>query len=316
MPSASLDVGDVGFGSGGTSPPPLRSDDEMGMFSALGDASSGTLQKRSFVSQLDVGFWIAAAICLLWILAAVFAGLLPLDSPTIPDVLGLKSHPLGTDQIGLDTLARCIYGARVSLVVGFASIAIGLAVGGTLGIVAGYFKGWFDQILRIVTNVFLSFPYLVLGLALVTYFGRAEFTVTMIIAIVAWPLLFRVVRAATIEYSQKEYVLAAQALGSKPTRILRTLVLPDVIPAAITYGLLGVPLAIIAEGALSFLGQSVHNPTPTWGNMIYEGFIDLQQPHLLGVLIYPSICMFSFILPINYVGDKLRQVIDVRQGVL
>ncbi|HEV8065970.1 MAG TPA: ABC transporter permease subunit, partial [Acidimicrobiales bacterium] len=105
-----------------------------------------------------------------------------------------------------------------------------------------------------------------------------------------------------------------QALGSKPLRIVRTLILPDVIPTAITYGLLGVPLAIVAEGALSFLGQSVPTSTPTWGNMIYEGYISL--PNYVPLLLFPSLALLSFTLPINYVGDKLRQVLDVRQGVI
>ena len=114
---------------------------------------------------------------------------------------------------------------------------MGLAVGGVLGIIAGYFRGWIDEVLTVISNVFLSFPYLVLALVIVTFLGHSLVDIIVIIAIVAWPLLFRVVRAATIEYAQREYVLAAQALGSKPSRILRTLLLPDVIPSAITYGL-------------------------------------------------------------------------------
>jgi peptide/nickel transport system permease protein len=149
---------------------------------------------------------------------------------------------------------------------------------------------------------------------IVSFLGRSELDIIFIIAVVAWPLLFRVVRASTIEYSQREYVLAAQALGSKPSRILRTLLLPDVIPSAITYGLVGVALAIVAEGALSFLGQSVPSPTPTWGNMIAAGSQNIQEDVTL--LIVPAIAMFSFILPINYIGDRLRQVLDNRQGVL
>ncbi len=137
--------------------------------------------------------------------------------------------------------------------------------------------------------------------------------ITLIIAILAWPLLFRVVRASTIEYSQREYVLAAQALGSKRSRILLTLLVPDIIPSAITYGLLGVSLAIIAEGSLSFLSQSVKG-VPTWGNMIAIGSDRILTDPVS--LVIPCIAMFTFILPINYVGDRLRAVLDVRQGVI
>ncbi|MGH9172181.1 MAG: ABC transporter permease [Acidimicrobiales bacterium] len=275
--------------------------------------------RRSLVSQLDAGFWVAAGICVLWILASIFAGLLPLKNPSALDFSDLSgainaAHPLGTDPTGRDTLSRVIFASRVSLTIGFVSVAAGLLVGGALGVICGYFRGWLDRVFTILTNVFLSFPLLVLAIVLVTFLGHNEWTIVAIIAIVAWPLLFRVVRAATIEYSQREYVLAAQALGSKPTRILQTLIIPDVIPSAITYGLLGVPLAIVAEGALSFLGQSVPTTTPTWGNMIEEGFDNIHGYTTL--MIVASVAMFSFILPINYVGDKLRQVLDVRQGAI
>ncbi len=284
-------------------------------------AVAAPVKGRSIMKQLGWGFWVAVGICSLWILLAIFAPLLPIKNPDaidFNDITGAvtSAHPLGTDETGRDTLARVIYGAQVSLIVGFTSIAIGLAFGGLLGIVAGYFRGVFDEIVNIFSNGFLAIPSLVLALVIVTYLGHSELDIILIIAIVAWPLLFRVVRASTIEYCQRDYVLAAQALGSKPSRIVRTLVIPDVIPSAITYGLVGVALAIVAEGALSFLGQSVRPPTPTWGNMIAEGYNSLTTPGYLWLLIVPSVAMFSFILPINYIGDKLRSVLDVRQGVI
>jgi peptide/nickel transport system permease protein len=294
------------------------------------DAAEGLIAPpaaRAVWRRLGWGFWVAVTICTLWILAAILAGVLPLPNPNFaqlnpaaPDYcfqsLGhpYTSHLLGCDYSGRDILSRVIYGSRVSLIVGFGSIAMGLAVGGVLGIISGYFRGWVDEVLTVIANVFLSFPSLVLALVIVAFLGRTETDIVLIIAVVAWPLLFRVVRASTIEYSQREYVLAAQALGSKPSRILRTLLLPDVVPSAITYGLVGVALAIVAEGALSFVGQSVPSPTPTWGNMIYEGSQYITQDATL--LIVPAIAMFSFILPINYVGDRLRQVLDNRQGVI
>jgi len=278
-------------------------------------------KRKSMFSNMGWGFWVAVGICMAWILVAIFANLLPLYSPDKIDFNCLltygkftSAHPLGCDNDGRDILSRVIYGSRVSLIIGFASIAISQVIGGVLGILAGYFRGLLDEILGIISNTFLSFPYLVLALVIVTFLGRSELDIILVIVTLAWPLLFRVVRAATIEYTQREYVLAAQALGSKPSRILRTLLLPDVIPASITYGLVGVALAIVAEGALSFLGQSVPIPTPTWGNMIAAGSQVMQQDKPL--LIVPAIAMFSFILPINYIGDRLRSVLDTRQGVL
>jgi peptide/nickel transport system permease protein len=321
----------VGLGSAlantpDTGSPLLMAEDILGV-PGLAQGVTAPPRGRAVWKRLGWGFWVAVALCTLWILAAIFAGLLPLPNPDFaqlnpgaPDYcfqsLGhpYSAHLLGCDPNGRDILSRVIYGSRVSLIVGFGSIAMGGLFGGVLGIISGYFRGWIDEVLSVLANVFLSFPSLVLALVIVSFLGRTQTDIILIIAVVAWPLLFRVVRAATIEYSQREYVLAAQALGSKPSRILRTLLLPDVVPSAITYGLVGVALAIIAEGALSFVGQSVAAPTPTWGNMIYEGSQYITQDVTL--LIVPAIAMFSFILPINYIGDRLRQVLDNRQGVI
>jgi peptide/nickel transport system permease protein len=319
-------IGVIGRGLGGPPVPEdpfLRAEDVYATADPAGPATS----RRSMWRQLGWGFWVAVAICAAWIIVAILAPVLPIANPdytqfnpNAPDYcfqsLGhiYSSHWLGCDTNGRDILARIIWGARVSLIVGFASIAIGLVVGGVLGVLSGYFRGFLDECLTVASNVFLSFPYLVLALVIVTFLGNDLTDIILIIAILAWPLLYRVVRASTIEYSQREYVLAAQALGSKPRRILRSLLLPDILPSAITYGLIGVPIAIIAEGALSYLGQSVPPPTATWGNMIAAGSGALTQDPIL--LIAPAIAMFSFILPVNFIGDRLRTVLDSRQGVI
>jgi len=326
-----FDVGVVGLahGLGGPHPHPedpfLKAEDVQSTSSGGGPLAPA--RGRSMWRQLGWGFWVAVAICAAWILAAIFASVLPLPdpnfaqfNPSAPDYcfqsLGhsYSAHWLGCDTNGRDILSRIVFGSRVSLEVGFASIAIGLVIGGVLGVISGYFRGWIDEALTVVSNVFLSFPYLVLALVIVTFLGNSLTDIIVIIAILAWPLLFRVVRAATIEYSQREYVLAAQALGSKPSRILRTLLLPDIIPSAITYALLGVPLAIVAEGALSYLGQSVPLPTATWGNMIAAGSGAISHDPML--LIAPAVAMFSFILPLNFIGHRLRSALDSRQGVI
>ncbi|HLI44954.1 MAG TPA: ABC transporter permease [Acidimicrobiales bacterium] len=304
----------VGAQLGGTVAAELAADP------TLRQAVSPALSGRKWYRGLGWGFWVAVGYVVAWILLAIFANLLPLDSPTqlYPDCFAnaapSSAHLLGCDPSGFDVFSRLIFGARVSLIVGFASIALSQIVGGTLGIVAGYFRGWFDDLMAVVSNVFLSFPSLVLGLLIVSYVGRSLFDIVMIIAIVAWPLLYRVVRSATIEYSQREYVLAAQALGCKRSRILWRILLPDVVPAAITYGLVGVALAIVGEGALSFLGQSVRAPTPTWGNMIALG--SDTMPTYTSLLFAPAIAMFTFILAINFIGDRLRSLLDVREAVL
>ncbi len=324
-----VEVGVAGYGAStavlGQEPPEAR-----GVATARGRAlpaaDRATAVARRRWRQLSWGFWVATGVVVLWILVALLAGVLPIDNPNNIDFSCLASsspsgaHLLGCDPAGRDTLARVLYGSRVSLIIGFASIAIGIVVGGVLGLLAGYFRGAIDEVLGVVSNVFLSFPSLVLGLVIVTYIGRSLFDITLVIAIVAWPLLFRVVRAATIESAQRDYVLAAKALGARPSRILRTVLLSDVVPVAITYGLIGVALAIVGEGALSFLGLSVPPPTATWGNMIAEGANSVSSVASSGaslsLLLSPSIAMFSFILAINFMGDRLRSVLDVRQGVI
>ena len=277
------------------------------------------VSKRRFKS-LGWGFWVAVAIVGAWILVAIFANLLPIPDPNSVDVNCLvstspsSSHLLGCDTTGRDILARVLFGSRVSLVIGFASIAISEVVGGVLGLLAGYFRGSLDEVLAIISNSFLSFPFLVLALVMVAYVGRSLFDITLIIAILAWPILFRVVRAATIEHAQRDYVLATRALGAKSWRVLTSLLLPDVVPTAVTFGLVGVAVAVVGEGALSFLGLSVPAPTATWGNMIAQGSTSMTTN--LSLLLSPAVAMFSFILAINFIGDRLRGVLNVRHGAL
>ena len=189
-----------------------------------------------------------------------------------------RTHTRVRRQLERDVLSRVIFGARVSLVVGFASISIGLLVGGTLGLIAGFFRGPFDEVMNVLTNAFLSFPYLVLALAVVAFLGNSLFDVTLIIAILAWPLLFRVVRAATIEFGERDYVLAARALGS--TRGA------DRAQAAAPRRRAGRGHLRTGRGrardrrtrARSRSSASpVPDPTSTWGKMIAEGSSDLTQ---------------------------------------
>jgi peptide/nickel transport system permease protein len=245
-----------------------------------------------------------------------------LTSGGLPNAGPSLAHWLGCDDAGRDVFARVVYGSRVSLIVGVTSIAMALAVGGFLGIVAGFIRGLFDFTFSILSTVILAFPYLVLGLAITTFWGHNEINVIVIIAIVATAPLFRVVRANTIAFTERDYVLAATALGSTRWRILRKQILPDVIPTAITYGFVGIAIAIIGEGALSYLGQSVPSPTPTWGNMIAEGASQISSvgtPGLavnLWLVLGPAIAMFLFVVAINFMGDRLRSILDVREGVL
>ncbi|HET6873733.1 MAG TPA: ABC transporter permease [Acidimicrobiales bacterium] len=269
--------------------------------------------------KLGVGFWVSTAWVALMILLAVFANLLPLQDPNAigSDLPGLGPsihHLLGTDELGRDLFARIVYGARVSLVVGFTSIALGMIVGGALGLLAGYHRGKIDALVVAMANILLAFPALVLALAIVTFWGASLLHVTLAIAILAVAPLSLLVRGSTIVFSQREFVTAARMLGAKSNRIIYREILANVLPTALSLGLISVAVAIVAEGALSFLGLSVHPPTASWGNMIAEGRIVMAQHP--GIVLWPSIFLFLTVLSLNFAGDRLRSHFDVKEGAL
>ena len=264
-------------------------------------------------------FWVCVAWLALVILSAIFANFLPLKNPLYQDYNALNqgpsgTHVLGTDDLGRDIFSRIIYGARVSLVIGFGAIFIGLAIGGTLGIMSGYLRGRFDTVVNAGSYVLLAYPAIVAIIAIVAFWGNAWWQITLILGVAASPLLYRVVRASTLSYSTKEFVMSARALGASNTRILVKEILPNVFPAIVSFSLIGVATVIVLEGSLAFLGLSVQPPTPSWGNMINEGRTELNSDPWL--VLFPALAIFFFLLALNFVGDRLRQYFDVSVGRL
>jgi peptide/nickel transport system permease protein len=231
-------------------------------------------------------------------------------------------HLLGGDGSGRDMLARVIFGARTSLVISITSVLAGLLVGGLLGLVAGYSRGKLDTVLTTLFNVLLSIPALVLALSLVAVFASADQDVSnarkttvliVALAIVTVPLLGRITRAATLSWSERDFVKAAQVVGASHRRIMFREVLPNVAPAMMSIALLGVAVAIVAEGSLALLGVGV-TEVPSWGNMIALGRSDLSRaPHIVAV---PAIAIFLTVLALNYLGDVIRARFDVREAGL
>ncbi|MGA8724836.1 MAG: ABC transporter permease [Acidimicrobiales bacterium] len=266
-------------------------------------------------------FWFAIGWVSLVIILAVFADLLPLTNPNFQNYAAINAGPslhhlLGTDDLGRDLLSRIIYGARVSLIVGFLSVAIGLLVGGTLGLLSGYKGGRLDLALNAGAFVILAFPAIVAVIAIVAFWGVSVWKLTLIIGIGTIPLMFRVVRASTLTIASRDFVVAARAMGASTSRILFREILPNVVPVALTFALITVAGVIVIEGSLAFLGLSVALPTPSWGNLISEGATNgnLQSNPL--IMLWPALAMFLLLLSINLIGDRLRQRFDIREGLL
>ncbi len=268
--------------------------------------------------RLGVVFWVSVAWIVVIILAAVFAGVLPLKDPNTPvgpPGLGFGRHfLLGTDDIGRDMLARIVYGARVSMIVGFASIALGLLIGGSLGLVAGYYRGRLGALIMGCMDVLLAFPTLVLGLAIVTFLGQSLRNVTIAIGVLAVAPVARIIRGATIAFADREFVTASRALGARNGRIILREILPNVAVPTLSYALIGVAVAVVGEGALAFLGLSVRAPTASWGAMISEGSKFLRRSPAESLV--PAGILFLTVLAFNFVGDTLRSRFEVRQGAL
>jgi len=223
-------------------------------------------------------------------------------------------HWLGTDGLGRDELARLIYGARISLIVGLCAPVIGVTIGGALGMLAGYFRGRFETLVVGSMDVLLAFPPLILLLAVTAYLGQSLLNLTCIIGVLGIPAFMRVARAATLTLARREFVIAAQALGATHARILLRELLPNVFLPLVAFFLLGVAVTIVVEGALSFLGLGVPPPVSSWGSMIGEGRESLDVAPRLAFI--PAIAMFLTVLSFNLVGDTLRALTDPRQGAL
>jgi len=270
-------------------------------------------------SGLGVLFWFAIAWLAVVFAVACFADLLPLASPFKQTLLARRASPslqhlFGTDALGRDVLSRIVYGARISLAVGVMAPLLGTLVGTTLGVLAGYFRGRLETLTIAGTDVMLAFPPLVLALAIIAYLGASLANLIIVLGILTIPAVTRVARAATLSLREREFVIAARALGASHGRILLREILPNVLLPLGAFFLLLAAVSIIAEGILSYLGLGVPPPAPSWGSMIAEGRDSLAMaPH---VAFIPATAMFLTVISINLIGDVLRASIDPRRSAL
>jgi peptide/nickel transport system permease protein len=258
-------------------------------------------------------FWVGLVLLAAIIVVAVFAPLIAPHDPLEQNIVVRLEPPsaeflLGTDGYGRDVLSRLIYGARISLLVGFLAILVAMIIGATIGIVAGYVGGRFDQLVMGLLDVMLSFPTLLLGLMIAAMLGASLQNLIIAIAITEIAPFARVARAPTISLKQRDFVEAGRALGFGPVRIMGVHILPNMISDVIVMSSLWMASAIRTEASLSFIGLGVPPPTPTWGSMIREGFENILDGWWLAV--FPSLAILVTVLALNLLGDALRDAID------
>jgi peptide/nickel transport system permease protein len=303
-------------------------------FAAVSSGPETGRRRRS----IRIGTWLSLAWMAFVIGGAILAPYLPLDDPqeSITDIARrgpfakagtAPGHLLGGDLNGRDMLSRLLWGGRTTLVIATVAVLIGFVIGGVLGLLAGYFRGRTDTIMSGLFDVFLSIPAVILALALVTILrapaataGRAtagldpEVALIIALGIVSIPVLGRITRASTLTWSEREFVTAARAQGARNFRILWREILPNVLPSMLSIALLGIAVAIVAEGTLSILGASVQADTPTWGNMIASGRQLISvAPH---IVFEPALMIFLTVLSLNLLGDAILAHFDVRETAL
>lgn len=270
------------------------------------------LVKRALTAR---GAPFGAAVLALVVLMALVAPFISPYDPLKQDLVNARlapsaEHLLGTDDLGRDVLSRVIYGSRVSLIAGLASVAIGVVVGSLLGLVAGFSGGLADSLVMRLVDAVLAFPGLVLALALGAVMGAGLFGVVIALGVVYTPTFARLMRGQVLSIREREFVAAARVIGSPAWRIVAKHVLPNVATPIVIQASLSIAFAILAEASLSFLGLGVPPPTPSWGGMINQGRGYLQQAPW--IVFGPGAALFVTVLGLNFVGDAIRDALDPR----
>ena len=253
--------------------------------------------------------WVGFVLVVGWIVLAVLAPLISSYDPIVQDFGALlqppsPAHPFGTDQLGRDILSRVLNGARATLPIGVAIIGIALAIGIPIGAVAGYARGWIDEGLMRIADIFLAFPTIVLALAIAAALGPDLTSAIVAIAVVLWPRYARLVRGQVLTLKEREFVLANRGLGASPGRILTRTVLPNVLGVVTFVAILDIGSATLAGATLSFLGLGIRPPNPEWGSMVA---LAVQYPGDWWMSAFPGLALVSFVIGINLYGEVLER---------
>lgn len=277
--------------------------------------TAGAILRRRIFGHagLMIGCGALAIICLMALLTPLLAANDPyfqdLTARLVPPVWyagGSWDHPLGTDQLGRDYFARLLYGARISLLIGFGATAVAALIGTTMGVLAGYFGGRVDFVVTFLVNVRLALPAMLVALVVVALVGGSLNVVIWTMGLLIWDRFAVVMRAATQQIRSLDYLAAARAAGCSVQRVLLTEVMPNVMGPLIVVATLEIAQAILFEAALSFLGLGVQPPTPSWGLMIAEGKTHMFfRPWIIAI---PGVALFILVLAVNLLGDGVRDV--------
>lgn len=268
------------------------------------------IRHRFFANKLAVvGLGIIVLLVLVAVLAPVLAPFDPLKqdlNATLQSPGG--SHLLGTDALGRDQLSRLIYGSRIAVVVGLASILLAVAIGVVLGAMAGYFGGWVDTVIMRIADIFFAFPLLIGAIVIILVMGRGVMPVVLSLGIFSWAIFARLLRSQILSVREMDFVHAAKALGASQARIIRKHILPNSITSVMVYGTSNVGIAIVAEASLSYLGVGVDPQVAEWGNMISagRGFMGVKDY----MWTYPSIAIVVTALGFILFGNGLRDALD------
>jgi peptide/nickel transport system permease protein len=266
-------------------------------------------RKLAFLGLLIITVIVLAALFAPWV--APYApddqmanGLTDIGEPLAPN----SQFWLGTDLLGRDLLSRLIFGARTSLIIGLLANGIAILIGAMVGVTAGFLRGWIGGILMRFTDLMMAFPSLILGIVLAALIGPSLWNVTIVIALVNWVQIARVLYMETTSLAEREYIMAERSIGAGTMRILIKHMLPHLLPTIIVWATLGIATTVLLEAALSFLGQGVQPPTPSWGGMIFENESYFQSfPWLV---FFPGIIIAALALSFNLLGNALRDILD------
>ena len=266
---------------------------------------------RAHKSAMIGGFLVA-----FFVILALAAPVLPIPDPTATDWGAVRKapswhHPMGTDEIGRDVMARLIWGAQASLLAGVVSVGIAVLLGVPLGIVAGYFGGWTDAVISRCTEALLAVPFLILAIALAAFLGPSLTNAMIAIGISATPIFIRLTRGQVINIKSEDYVDSARAIGLPTRKILSRYIFPNVLPPILVQATLNIAIAIIAEASLSYLELGQQPPAPSWGSMLNTAKNFLNQAPWMAM--WPGVSIFFVVLGFNLLGDGLRDALDPRE---